>query len=76
MSNRDLARNVGESVGNRLYRGINSALNDSATASDRSVPKVRAGLQQRYNSLQMENVVDNDYAMFDSVWGSSLIVAP
>jgi len=73
---RDYERNVGDAVAARIERALTSATNDARMFQDNASQNVRAGWQQRYGGLQMENVVDNDYAMFGSVWNSSNTVAP
>jgi hypothetical protein len=72
---RDYDRNVGDAVAARIEHAITSAANDASMFQDNASQNVRAGWQQRYGGIQMENVVDDDYAMFGSVWNSSSTVA-
>lgn len=70
------AQNMGSILGSRINNSVRSAQNNSRTSGDIAIANVRAGWQQRYGAMQMENVIPNNYALFGGWSGSSNTVAP
>ena len=68
--------NMGNILGSRIKKGLRDATTDAQTSDDFSIANVRAGWQQRYGALQMEDVVPHPYALFGGWSGSSTTVAP
>ena len=68
--------NVGSILGRKINQSIRSARDNVLTADDLSITQTRAGWQQRYGAMQMENVLPNSYALFGGWSGSSTTVAP
>ena len=70
------AKNMGDILGSRIKNSIKSVQNNARTNQDIAIINTRAGWQQRYGAMQMENILPNNYALFGGWSGSSLIVAP
>ena len=68
--------NVGNILGRRINQSIRSMRDNLQTSEDLSIGKTRAGWQQRYGAIQMEEVLPNSYALFGGWSGSSTTVAP
>ncbi len=68
------AQNMGNILGSRIKAGIRGGANP--TSADIAIANVRAGWQQRYGAMQLEDVIPNNYALFGGWSGSSTTVAP
>ncbi|GAF73961.1 unnamed protein product [marine sediment metagenome] len=69
-------KNSASILGRRIRQKLETATNNAKTQDDLAIPNIRAGFQQRYGALQMEDVVPNAYALFGSWSGSSTTVGP
>jgi hypothetical protein len=70
------AQNMGNILSRRINKGITSAVNGSSNSQDLSIRNVRAGWQQRYGAMQLEDVVPNPYALFGGWSGASSTAGP
>ena len=75
MSN-NAASNMGSILGRRISGGLREATMNAKTTQDLSIANIRAGWQQRFGALQMEDVVPNPYALFGGWSGSGTTVGP
>ena len=68
--------NIGSVLSSRINSGISGALVDSKTSQDLLISNARAGWQQRYGAMQLENMIPNAYALFGGWSQSSKTVGP
>ena len=68
--------NMGSILGSRINKEIQSATANAKTTRDLSVANIRAGWQQRFGAMQMEDMIPNAYALFGGWPGNSNIVGP
>ena len=68
--------NMGGILGSRINSGLREATMNAKTNDDLSIANIRAGWQQRFGAMQMENVIPNAYALFGGWSGSSTTVGP
>jgi hypothetical protein len=68
--------NMGSILGSRINKGIRESTLNGKTTQDLSIASTRAGWQQRFGAMQLEDVIPNAYALFGGWSGSSTTVGP
>lgn len=67
----NLGVNIGRGLASRIEKQLSKATSDALTFEDRSIRQVRGGWQQRYGALHTEEISNQRYALFGSVWGGT-----